>query len=49
MIYLIISITKKNKTLIPNLNFLDNHIDTIIKDYFEDDAFYSNKKGNINF
>ncbi|AWM14211.1 hypothetical protein DI487_10340 [Flavobacterium sediminis] len=39
---------KKDKVLIPNLNFTDGHINTIVKDYFEDDSFCRNEQGDIN-
>ncbi|WP_459926599.1 DUF3871 family protein [Flavobacterium covae] len=39
---------KKDKALIPNLNFTDGHINTIVKDYFEDDSFCRNEQGDIN-
>ena len=34
--------------MIPSLNFTDSHINTIVKDYFEDDSFCRNEQGNIN-
>ena len=39
---------KKDKALIPSLNFTDSHINTIVKDFFEDDSFCRNEQGDIN-
>lgn len=39
---------KNEKTLIPNLNFTDGHINTIAKDYYEDASFRRNEQGDIN-
>ena len=39
---------KKDKALIPNLNFTDGHINTIAKDYYEDVSFSRNEQGDIN-
>lgn len=39
---------KAEKTLIPNLNFTDGHVNTIAKDYYEDVSFSRNEQGDIN-
>lgn len=39
---------KNEKSLIPNLNFTDGHINTIAKDYYEDASFSRNEQGDIN-
>lgn len=39
---------KKDKSLIPCLNFTDGHINTIAKDYYEDSSFSRNELGDIN-
>ena len=39
---------KAEKTLIPNLNFTDGHVNAIAKDYYEDASFSRNEQGNIN-
>lgn len=39
---------KNEKSLIPNLNFTDSHINTMAKDYYEDANFSRNKPGDIN-
>ncbi|NDI98706.1 DUF3871 family protein [Flavobacterium sp. LaA7.5] len=39
---------KAEKTLIPNLNFTDSHVNTIAKDYYEDASFSRNEQGDIN-
>lgn len=39
---------KAEKTLIPNLNFTDGHVNTIAKDYYEDASFSRNEQGDIN-
>jgi hypothetical protein len=39
---------KNEKSIIPNLNFTDGHINTIAKDYFEDVSFSRNEQGDIN-
>ncbi|WDF63178.1 DUF3871 family protein [Flavobacterium sp. KACC 22763] len=39
---------KTAKSLIPNLNFTDSHINTIVKDYYEDESFSRNQQGDIN-
>jgi len=39
---------KSEKQNIPLLNFNDSHINTIVKDYYEDQNFCRNKDGNIN-
>ncbi len=39
---------KAEKTLIPNLNFTDGHVNTIAKDYYEDTSFSRNEQGDIN-
>ena len=39
---------KKEKLLIPGLNFTDGHINTIAKDYYEDVSFSRNEQGDIN-
>ncbi len=39
---------KNEKSLIPNLNFTDGHVNTIAKDYYEDASFSRNEQGDIN-
>lgn len=39
---------KKDKVLIPCLNFNDSHINTMAKDYYEDKNFSKSEDGNIN-
>ena len=39
---------KLEKSLIPNLNFTDGHVNTIAKDYYEDASFSRNEHGDIN-
>lgn len=39
---------KNEKSLIPNLNFTDGHVNTIAKDYYEDTSFSRNEQGDIN-
>jgi hypothetical protein len=39
---------KKDKLNIPALSFNDGQINTIAKDYYEDDSFSRNEKGDIN-
>jgi hypothetical protein len=39
---------KKDKLNIPVLNFNDGQLNTIAKDYYEDDSFSRNKNGDIN-
>lgn len=39
---------KSEKANIPNLNFTDAHINTIAKDYYEDENFSRSDKGDIN-
>lgn len=39
---------KKEKLLIPGLNFTDGHVNTIAKDYYEDVSFSRNEQGDIN-
>lgn len=39
---------KSEKVLIPELNFNDSHINTIAKDYYEDENFARNEDGKIN-
>jgi hypothetical protein len=38
---------KNEKSTIPNLNFTDGHINTIVKDYYEDNSFSRNMQGDI--
>ena len=39
---------KKDKVTIPNLNFNDSQLNTIAKDYYEDESFSRMKDGRIN-
>lgn len=39
---------KKEKALILNINFTDDHINIIVKDFFEDDSFCRNEQADIN-
>jgi hypothetical protein len=39
---------KSEKAIIPSLNFTDGHINTIAKDYYEDESFSRNNHGDIN-
>jgi hypothetical protein len=39
---------KNEKSGIPNLNFTDGHINTIVKDYYGDASFSRNEQGDIN-
>ncbi|MNT37830.1 hypothetical protein D3C72_1739880 [compost metagenome] len=39
---------KKDKVTIPNLNFNDSQLNTIAKDYYEDDSFSRMEDGRIN-
>ncbi|WDF47427.1 DUF3871 family protein [Chryseobacterium sp. KACC 21268] len=39
---------KKDKVTIPNLNFNDSQLNTIAKDYYEDDSFCRMEDGRIN-
>ncbi len=39
---------KKEKLTIPNLNFNDGQLNTVAKDYYEDESFSRDSNGNIN-
>ena len=39
---------KKEKLAIPNLNFNDGQLNTVAKDYYEDESFCRDSNGNIN-
>lgn len=39
---------KSEKTIIPTLNFNDGQLNTIAKDYYEDESFGRNENGDIN-
>lgn len=39
---------KKDKVTVPNLNFNDSQLNTIAKDYYEDESFCRMKDGSIN-
>ncbi|WEK69473.1 MAG: DUF3871 family protein [Candidatus Chryseobacterium colombiense] len=40
-------LSKKEKLVIPSLNFNDSQLNTVAKDYYEDESFCRNEDGNI--